>query len=29
LANRRKADEEAEVRAKLKEQRRAARRGSR
>lgn len=29
LANRRKADEEAEVRATLKEQRRAARRGSR
>lgn len=29
LANRRKADEEAEVRARLKEQRRAARRGSR
>jgi uncharacterized protein YoxC len=29
LANRRKADEEAEIRARLKEQRRAARRGSR
>ena len=29
MANRRKADEEAEVRARLKEQRRAARRGSR
>jgi len=29
LANRRKADEEAEVRARLKEQRKAARRGSR